>query len=120
MTGGLSGESSEAKRKEPLRDNANYVESNYNPTLFRKDGMSVLYGNELVASLNGQWTDKWIKAVLDMNGFLSDESVSSENIRVLESLMMTIDEQTKTLFLAGGYSSATIPDTKIGSGEDDP
>lgn len=99
---------------------ANYVEAKYNPTLFRKDGMSVLYGDELVASLNGQWTDKWIKAVLDMNGFLSDESVSSENIRVLESLMMTIDEQTKTLFLAGGCPSTKILDTKIGSGEDDP
>lgn len=98
---------------------ANYVEAKYNPTLFRKDGMSVLYGDELVASLHGQWTDKWIKAVLDMNGFLSDESVSSENIRVLESLMMTIDEQTKTLFLAGGYSSTKILDTKIGSSEDD-
>jgi hypothetical protein len=99
---------------------ANYVEAKYNPTLFRKDGMSVLYGDELVASLHGQWTDKWIKAVLDMNGFLSDESVSSDNIRVLESLMMTIDGQTKTLFLMGECSSTKLSDTKIGSGEDDP
>ena len=120
MAGGLSGEISEAKRKESPRDNANYVEAKYNPTLFRKDGMSVLYGDELVASLHGQWTDKWIKAVLDMNGFLSDESVSSDNIRVLESLMMTIDEQTKTLFLVGECPSTKLSDTKIGSGEDDP
>lgn len=85
---------------------ANYVDAKYNPSLFRKDGTSVLYSDELVASLNGQWTDKWIKAVLDMNGFLSDESISSENIRVLESLMLTIDEQTKCLFANGGFLSA--------------
>jgi len=90
---------------------ANYVDAKYNPTLFRKDNMSVLYGDDLVASLHEQWTDKWVKAVLDMNGFLSDESVSSENIRVLESLMMAIDGQTRTFFLTGGYSSATTSDT---------
>jgi hypothetical protein len=78
---------------------ANYVDAKYNATLFRKDGMSVLYGEELVASLHGQWTDKWIKAVLDMNGFLSDDSISPENIRVLESLMMTIDSQTNNIFM---------------------
>lgn len=97
---------------------ANYVDSKYNSTLFRKDGMTVLYGDELVASLNGQWSDKWIKAVLDMNGFLSDDSISPENIRVLESLMMTIDGQTKTLFLNGGYSIAETNDQKTKSDED--
>ena len=89
---------------------ANYVDAKYNPTLFRKDAMTVLYGDELVAILNGQWTDKWVKAVLDMNGFLSDESISPENIRVLESLMMTIDEQTKSLFLTGYNSSNAMPE----------
>jgi len=97
---------------------ANYVDAKYNATLFRKDGMSVLYGDELVTSLNGQWTDKWIKAVLDMNGFLSDESISSENIRVLESLMMTIDEQTKTLFFVGRCSTVSIPEPKSSSEDD--
>jgi len=90
---------------------ANYVDAKYNPTLFRKDGMSVLYGEELVASLHGQWTDKWIKAVLDMNGFLSDDSISPENIRVLESLMMTIDSQTNNIFMniCGIRTSNIIP-----------
>lgn len=97
---------------------ANYVDAKYNPTLFRKDGMSVLYGDELVASLNGQWTDKWIKAVLDMNGFLSDESISSDNIRILESLMMTIDGQTKNLFLQGSLSSSSEPEPKNGLDEE--
>jgi len=96
---------------------ANYVDAKYNQTLFRKDGMTVLYGDELVSSLNGQWTDKWIKAVLDMNGFLSDDSISSENIRVLESPMMTIDRQTKDLFLEGGYSNTLTTDRKSSSDE---
>lgn len=91
---------------------ANFVDAKYNPSLFRKDGMSVLYGDELVASLNGQWTDKWIKAVLDMNVFLSDDSVSSENIRVLESLMMTIDNQTKKLFCEGSSMAVSGTDIK--------
>jgi hypothetical protein len=85
---------------------ANYVDARYNAGLFRKDGMSVLYGEELVNSLHNQWTDKWIKAVLDMNGFLSDDSISSGNIRVLESLMMTIDTQTKDIFCNGGFLSS--------------
>jgi hypothetical protein len=94
------------------------VDAKYNPTLFRKDGLSVLYGDELVASLHGQWTDKWIKAVLDMNGFLSDDSISPENIRVLESLMMTIDGQTKNMFLSGGYSTQFGVEPKLSSDED--
>jgi len=72
------------------------------PSLFRKDSMSVLYGEELVSMLNNQWTDKWITAILDIIGFLSDNSISSENIRVLESLMMTIDSQTQGAFTFGG------------------
>jgi hypothetical protein len=80
---------------------SNYVDAKYNANLFRRDGMSVLYGEELVTILHSQWTDKWIQAILDVNGFLSDESISPENIRVLESLMMTIDEQTRELFLRG-------------------
>jgi hypothetical protein len=63
--------------------------------------MSVLYGDELVASLNNRWSEKWVKAILDMIGFLSDDSISSDNIRVLESLMTTIDTQTKESFLNG-------------------
>lgn len=97
---------------------ANYVDAKYNPTLFRKDSMTVLYGDELVASLNCQWTDKWIKVVLDMNGFLSDESVSSDNIRVLESLMISIDGQTKNLFLLGGNSTYFTAEPKTASVED--
>ena len=80
---------------------SNYVDAKYNATLFRKDGMSVLYGDELVSSLNSRWSEKWVKAILDMIGFLSDDSISSENIRVLESLMTTIDMQTKDSFLNG-------------------
>lgn len=74
---------------------------NPNPNLFRSDGLTVLYGEELVKMLNGQWTEKWLTVVLDMIGFLSDTSISTENIRALESLMITIDSQTKKLFVLG-------------------
>jgi len=86
---------------------ANHVDAKYNANLFRRDGMSVLYGEELVSILHSQWTDKWIQAILDVNGFLSDESISPENIRVLESLMMSIDEQTRELFLRGSAAKYT-------------
>lgn len=80
---------------------ANHVDAIYNTTLFRKDAMTTLYGDELVASLNGQWTEKWITAILDVIGFLSDSSISPNNIRVLESLMLSIDAQTRETFVSG-------------------
>ena len=81
---------------------ANYTDAKYNAALFRKDGMTVFYGNELVASLNGQWTEKWLTAILDVIEFLSDDTIMSDNIRVLESLMTSIDSQTQALFSSGG------------------
>jgi hypothetical protein len=69
--------------------------------LFRSDGLSVLYGETLVRKLNSQWTEKWMTVVLDMIGFLSDKSISTDNIRALESLMLTIDAQTKQIFIIG-------------------
>lgn len=79
--------------------------SQQNRALFRADGLTVLYGEELVRTLNGQWTEKWLTVVLDMIGFLSDTSISTENIRALESLMMTIDKQTQQVFVLGSGSA---------------
>jgi hypothetical protein len=79
--------------------------SQQNRALFRTDGLTVLYGEELVRTLNGQWTEKWLTVVLDMIGFLSDTSISTENIRALESLMMTIDKQTQQVFVLGSGSA---------------
>lgn len=80
---------------------ANYVDGACNPTLFKKDGISGMYGDNLTKALNDQWTEKWITAALDVIGFLSDTSISSENIRVLESFMLSIDSHTRELFLSG-------------------
>jgi len=80
---------------------ANHVDSIYNPALFKKDGISGMYGENLTKALNDQWSEKWITATLDVIGFLSDTSISSENIRVLESLMLSIDSQTRETFLSG-------------------
>ena len=97
---------------------ANHVDAKYNANLFRRDGMSVLYGEELVSTLHSQWSDKWIKAILDVNGFLSDESISPENIRVLESLMMSIDEHTRELFLRGCNIITPYNNTNANTSED--
>lgn len=79
---------------------ANYTETGaFNQGLFRKDGISVLYAEEMTLKLNAQWTNKWLTMVLDTIGFLSDESISTENTRILESLMTTIDAQTQKIFL---------------------
>jgi hypothetical protein len=95
---------------------ANYTENTaYNPGLFRKDGVSVLYAEEMTLKLNAQWTDKWLTMVLDTIGFLSDESISTENTRILESLMTTIDAQTQKIFLEqfqGGELDGFIADKK--------
>jgi hypothetical protein len=77
------------------------VDSIYNPALFKKDGISGMYGENLTKALNEQWSEKWITATLDVIGFLSDTSISSDNIRVLESLMLSIDSQTRDTFLSG-------------------
>jgi hypothetical protein len=76
---------------------ANHVDGIYNTTLFKKDSMSSLYSEEIVNTLNTQWTEKWITAILDVIGFLSDASIMPDNIRILECLMLTIDEQSPLL-----------------------
>lgn len=88
---------------------SNFVDAKYNAALFRKDGMTVFYGNELVTSLNGQWSEKWLTAILDVIEFLSDDSILSDNIRVLESLMTSVDSQTQTVFLSGGTTRVHQP-----------
>ena len=92
---------------------ANSVEGKYNTTLFRKDGMSILYSSELAEALNGQWTEKWQKAVLDVIGFVSDDSISSVNTRVLESLMTAVDAQTQNIMCSIGTPDSEVVRTVL-------
>jgi hypothetical protein len=76
---------------------ANYVDEKYDAALFREDSMTVLYSEPVVNALNAQWNESWLTVVLDLVGFLSNDSVSAENIRALESLMVSVDANTRKL-----------------------
>jgi hypothetical protein len=76
---------------------ANYVEEKFDPDLFRGDSMTMLYSEPVVSSLHQQWNSSWLTMVLDMIGFLGSDSVSPENIRLLESLMLSVDVSTRAV-----------------------
>ena len=76
---------------------SNYVDEKYDTALFRSDGMTILYSETVVASLNQQWNENWLNIVLDMVGFLSNENVSTVNTRALESLMVSVDTNTRAI-----------------------
>jgi hypothetical protein len=77
---------------------SNFVNSKYDNSLFRRDEITAFYNDELTAELYSQWSEQWITAVLDVIGFLSDNAISQENIRILESLMTSIDSKTQGTF----------------------
>jgi len=77
---------------------ANHVDEVYQDRLFRKDSLTSLYTTSLVAELNAQWTDERMKVVLDLVGFLSNDSMAALNVKSLENIMETIDTQTRDIF----------------------
>ena len=76
---------------------ANYVDQIYNETIFHKDSMSPLYSDELIKSLNKQWTNEKIKLILDIISFLSNDTMAINNVKSLENLMENIDKETNKL-----------------------
>jgi len=76
---------------------ANYVDEIYQDRLFRKDSMTSLYGTTLVSELNAQWTDERLKVVLDLVGFLSNDTMATTNVKSLETIMDTIDRYTREI-----------------------
>jgi hypothetical protein len=76
---------------------ANHVEEKFDPDLFRGDSMTMLYSEPVVTSLHQQWNSSWLTMVLDMIGFLGSDSVSPENIRLLETLMLSVDVSTRAV-----------------------
>lgn len=77
---------------------SNHVDEVYQDRLFRKDGLTCLYTSSLLAELNAQWTDERMKVVLDLVGFLSNDSMAALNVKSLENIMETIDNQTREIF----------------------
>jgi hypothetical protein len=76
---------------------ANYVDEIYQDRLFRKDSMTSLYGTTLVSELNAQWTEERLKVVLDLVGFLSNDTMATTNVKSLETIMDTIDRYTREI-----------------------
>jgi hypothetical protein len=72
----------------------NYVDEIYQDAIFRKDGMTQLYTDTIVGELNRQWNPERLKIVLDLIGFLNGDSMAASNVKSLETIMHTIDEQT--------------------------
>lgn len=74
---------------------SNHLHQTYNETIFRKDGMTILYTKETVDSLNVFWTPEKIKIILDLIGFLNNDNTASSNVKSLENIMDNIDKETQ-------------------------
>jgi hypothetical protein len=77
----------------------NYLDQNFNESIFQKDGLTILYTKELVASLNSLWNQEKIKVILDLITFLTNDKSASANVKSLENIMQTIDLETSSVIL---------------------
>jgi hypothetical protein len=74
---------------------SNHLSQTYNPDIFRKDGMTVLYTKDLVDSLNSVWTPDKIKITLDIIAYLMNDTVSAMNVKSLETIIGSIETETQ-------------------------
>lgn len=75
----------------------NYLDEIYNESVFQRDGMTSLYTNEIIETLNEQWTDDKVKIILDLIGFLYNNPSAIENVKSLESIIENIDKQIQPI-----------------------
>jgi hypothetical protein len=76
----------------------NHVEQKYNDSIFNKDSMSIYYTKDLIDSLNEQWYTDKIKVILDLISFLTNDSMASNNVKSLETIMENNDLNTQKKF----------------------
>lgn len=76
----------------------NHIEKNHNEINFYKDDMTRLYTNKMVDLLNAQWSNDKIKQILNIISSLIEDPNVSDNIKLIDNIMKTIDENTKTIF----------------------
>jgi len=74
---------------------SNHVEQIYNENIFQKDTMTSLYTKELVDELTNKWTKEKTKVVLDLVGFLNNDSKAANNVKSLENIMENIDKDNQ-------------------------
>jgi len=76
---------------------ANYVDDIYNDQIFHKDGMTSLYGQEIVSSLTAQWTQEKIKVILNLIEFLNGDTMAEDNVKSLENIVNNIDKSSQKI-----------------------
>ena len=78
---------------------SNHLTQQYNETIFRKDGMSVLFTKDLLDGLNATWTPEKISIVLDLIRFFdTNASTASTNVRSLETIVDNTDKEMAPIF----------------------
>lgn len=74
---------------------SNHVEQIYNDNIFHKDSMTSLYTKEFIDELTKKWSHEKIKVVLDLIGFLTNDSMATNNVKSLENIMDNIDKESR-------------------------
>lgn len=78
---------------------SNYLEEKNNENLFRKDGMSPFYTNEILEKLHKIWTQEKLKIILNLTTFLSNDESAETNVKSLETIMDGIDKQVQQILV---------------------
>jgi hypothetical protein len=73
----------------------NHVEQKYNDSIFYKDSLTSFYSKELTEKLNEQWSHEKIKVILDLISFLTSDSMATDNVKSLDTIMINIDKNTQ-------------------------
>ncbi len=78
---------------------SNHLDEKHNDSLFRKDGMSPFYTQEIQDKLSKIWTQEKIKIVLNLTSFLSSDDSAETNVKSLETIIDGIDKQVNQLLM---------------------
>lgn len=65
----------------------NHVEQKYYDFIFLKDSLTSLYSKELIDALNEQWSPEKIKVILDLITFLTSDTMATDNVKSLETII---------------------------------
>ena len=76
---------------------SNHLDEKHNDSLFRKDGMSPFYTQEIIDKLSKIWTQDKIKIILNLTSFLSSDESAETNVKSLETIIDGIDKQVALL-----------------------
>jgi hypothetical protein len=75
----------------------NHIEQQYNENMFNRDSFTCYYTKEINDVLIKQWNDEKIKVVLDLIIFLLKYNDNPNNVKSLETIMDSIDNNTQII-----------------------